>query len=107
MRNGLRRLLDDERDFEVVGEAADTTSALQLVRGHRPDVLVLDLNMPGGSPQSAISSIRRFAPHTRIIVLSMEHNHAAVGAAYDAGAAAFVAKEAAAEQLVAAIRGPA
>lgn len=59
MRSGLRMLLDAESDFEVVAESRDVLSAFQAVRGHRPDVLVLDLNMPGGS---SIEAIRRLGP---------------------------------------------
>ena len=58
MRDGLRMLLDAQDDFEVVAEAGDVLSALQAVRGHRPDVLLLDLNMPGGS---SIAAIRKLA----------------------------------------------
>lgn len=105
MRNGLRRLLDDESDFEVVAEAANTSSALQMVRGHRPEVVVLDLNMPGGSMTAAIASIKRFAPHTRIVILSMQAERSLVRAAYEAGADDYVHKEAAPERLIAAIRG--
>lgn len=103
MRNGLRHLLDDQGDLEVVAEAATTAAALQMVRGHRPDVLVLDLNMPGGSALAAISSIKRFAPHTRIVVLSMESDRGLIRAVKEAGAG-YVHKEAAVERLVAAIR---
>lgn len=49
VRSGLRLLLDSESDFEVVAEAGDLEAAQRYVRGHHPDVLVLDLNMPGGS----------------------------------------------------------
>lgn len=104
LRAGLRRLLDDESDFEVVAEAASTDVALQVVRGHRPDVVVLDLNMPGGSSIEAITRIKAFAPHTSIVVLTMEDDPASIRAAYDAGASGYVLKEAAAEQLVATIR---
>jgi two-component system response regulator NreC len=53
MRSGLRRLLQDEDDLDVVAEAGDVLTAFRLVRMHNPDVLVLDLNMPGGSPAVA------------------------------------------------------
>lgn len=104
LRTGLRRLLSDERDFEVVAEAARTDRALQAIRGHRPDVVVLDLNMPGGSSIEAIARIKAFAPQTSIVVLTMEDDPASIRAAYDAGACGYVLKEAAAEQLVATIR---
>jgi CheY-like chemotaxis protein len=86
LRGALRRLLDDENGFEVVGEAADTLTTLQMVRAHRPDVVVLDLNMPGGSSIAAIPTIKRVVPHTRVVVLTMERDPSLVRAAYDAGA---------------------
>jgi two-component system, NarL family, response regulator NreC len=63
VRTGLRLLLDAENDFEVVAEAGDVDAARRYVRGHHPDVLVLDLNMPGGSSLDAIPTIREEAPH--------------------------------------------
>src|SRR5271166_1167008 len=62
VRSGLRMLLDSESDFEVVAEAGDTDSARRYVRGHHPQVLVLDLNMPGGSCLKAIPVIREESP---------------------------------------------
>ena len=62
VRSGLRMLLDNEGDFEVVAEASDVESARRYVRGHHPGVLVLDLNMPGGSSLEAIPLIREESP---------------------------------------------
>jgi len=58
VRRGLRQLLDAEEGFDVVAEASDLDAARRFVRGHRPDVLVLDLNMPGGSSLDGIPEIR-------------------------------------------------
>ncbi len=104
MRNGLRMLLDAEEDFDVVGEAGTIQQVFQEVRAHRPRVLVLDLNMPGGSSIDAIGRIVRFAPSTSIVVLTMEHEAGFMRDAYDAGACGYVLKEAAPTQLVRAIR---
>ena len=62
VRSGLRLLLDGEEGFEVVAEASDVESARRYVRGHHPAVLVLDLNMPGGSSLEAIPLIRAESP---------------------------------------------
>jgi CheY-like chemotaxis protein len=62
VRSGLRLLLDSEQDFEVVAEASNVESARRYVRGHHPKVLVLDLNMPGGSSLEAIPTLRKESP---------------------------------------------
>ena len=64
VRRGLRQVLDAEAGFEVVAEASDLDSARRYVRGHHPDVLVLDLNMPGGSSLDGIPEIRAECPET-------------------------------------------
>ena len=69
---GLRQILDVDGEFEVVAEARDLDSARRYVRGHRPDVLVLDLNMPGGSSLDGIPEIRAESPDTQIVVLTMQ-----------------------------------
>ncbi len=76
VRSGLRMLLDSESDFEVVAEASDVDSARRYVRGHHPQVLVLDLNMPGGSSLEAIPLIREESPDTQIVVLTMQQEPA-------------------------------
>ncbi len=104
VRAGLRMLLDAEEGFQVVGEAGDVPGAQRRVSAHRPRVLVLDVNLPGGSSIPAIPRIRELAPDTRIVVLTM-HNEA--GLARDAlrgGAIGFVLKEAAPAELIQAVR---
>jgi two-component system response regulator NreC len=104
MRSGLRMLLDAEPDFEVLAEAADVPGAFRNVRGHRPDVLVLDLNMPGGSSIEAIRRLAPISPGTAMVVLTMEEDRAFVREALDAGAKGYVQKQAAGRELVRAIR---
>jgi two-component system response regulator NreC len=103
VRSGLRLLLDSEPDFEVVAEAGDLEAAQRYVRGHHPDVLVLDLNMPGGSSLEAIPSIREQMPETQIVVLTMQQEPAFARRALGAGAIGYVLKEAADEELVEAV----
>jgi len=104
VRSGLRMLLDSESGFEVVAEASDVDGAARYVRGHHPDVLVLDLNMPGGSSLDAIPQIRKESPETQIVVLTMQQEPAFARQALGAGALGYVLKEAADEELVEAIR---
>jgi len=92
MRSGLRMLLDAEEDFEVVAEARDVLSTFQAVRGHRPDVLVLDLNMPGGSSIEAIKRLVPISPKTSVVVLTMEEDREFACEAMQAGASGYVLK---------------
>src|SRR5438874_3446424 len=104
VRSGLRMLLDREADFEVVAEAGDIDAARRYVRGHHPAVLVLDLNMPGGSSLEAIPVILEESPETEIVVLTMQQEPAFAREALSAGALGYVLKEAADEELVEAVR---
>jgi two-component system response regulator NreC len=104
VRSGLRRVLEDRPGWTVVAEASDADGALRVTRGHRPDVLVLDLNMPGElTSLDAIPRILEEVPGTRIVVLTMQDDPAFVRGALGAGATAYVLKEAADTELVDAI----
>ena len=104
VRRGLRQLLESDEGFEVVAEAEDVESARRYLRGHHPDVLVLDLNMPGESSIEAIPGLRAEFPDTQIVVLTMQNEPAYARAALGAGVLGYVLKEAADAELVAAIR---
>jgi two-component system, NarL family, response regulator NreC len=104
VRRGLRQVLDADGGFDVVAEASDLESARRYVRGHHPDVLVLDLNMPGGSTLDGIPEIRGECPETQIVVLTMQDEPAYARHALSAGALGYVLKEAAEAELVEAIR---
>jgi two-component system response regulator NreC len=104
VRSGLRMLLDHEKDIEVVAEASDVETARRYVRGHHPHVLLLDLNMPGGSSLQAIPAIRAESPNTQIVVLTMQQEPAFAREALRAGALGYVLKEAADDELVEAVR---
>ncbi len=107
VRSGLRMLLDSEADFEVVAEAGEVESTRRYVRGHRPAVLVLDLNMPGESSLDAIPVLRAESPGTQIVVLTMQEELAFARHALGAGALGYVLKEAADDELVRAVRAAA
>jgi two-component system response regulator NreC len=104
VRRGLRQLLEDQAGFEVVAEAGDVDSARRYVRGHRPDVLVLDLNMPGGSSLEAIPDIRAESPGTQIVVLTMQNEPAYARQALGSGVLGYVLKESADAELVEAVK---
>ncbi|HZO36030.1 MAG TPA: response regulator transcription factor [Solirubrobacteraceae bacterium] len=104
VRAGLRRVLEAQPGWEVVAEAGDAETAGRYVLGHKPDVLVLDLNMPG--TLTSLDLIPRLAaehPGTRVVVLTMQDEPAFIRGALGAGAAAYVLKEAADEELVDAV----
>ena len=104
VRQGLRLLIDNEAGLQVIAEAGTVPDAERLTRAHRPSVLVLDLNMPGGSSLEAISRLREDAPGTSIVVLTMQDDPAFARQALRSGALGFVLKEAADEELLEAIR---
>lgn len=104
VRRGLKQILGAEPGFEVLAEASDVDDARRYVRGHHPDVLVLDLNLPGGSSLKHIPAIRSEFPDTQIVVLTMQNEPAYAREALGAGALGYVLKEAAETELVEAVR---
>ena len=107
VRSALRMLLEAEPGFEVVAEAGDATNAIRYVRGHKPTILILDLNMPGPSSLESIPAIKEASPDTQIVVLTMQAETAFARQALQAGVVAYVLKEAAEEELVTAVRSAA
>jgi two-component system response regulator NreC len=93
MRRSLRMVLEGEEGVRVVAEAGELPAVIRRVRGHRPDVLVLDLKMPNGSRIDAIRSLREQVPGTEIVVVTMLGSAAFVQQALDAGALGFVLKD--------------
>jgi two-component system response regulator NreC len=102
VRKGLRLLIDAEPGLRVVAEAGHVPDAVRLTKAHRPTVLVLDLNMPGGSSLEAIPELA--AGETAVVVLTMQDDPAFARQALQAGANGFVLKEAADDELLLAIR---
>jgi two-component system response regulator NreC len=103
VRTGLRLLLEAEPGIEVVGEAGDMTATIEQVERHRPDVLVLDLHMPGEASLPAIPGLRERSPGTRVLVLTAQRDPSFAGEALRMGAVGYVPKEAAGSQLLEAI----
>jgi two-component system response regulator NreC len=105
VRSGLRMVLERAGGFEVVSEAGDTDAALRTVLGHKPAILVLDLNMPGElTSLEAIPRVQEVSPATRVVVLTMQDDPEFARRALRAGAAGYVLKEAADDELVEAVR---
>lgn len=104
VRQGLRALLEAETDFQLVGEAGDGLEAVGLVERVKPDVLVLDLMMPGLAGFEVARQTRQRSPQTRIVILSMHADEGYVLEALTAGASAYVLKKSATADLVKAIR---
>jgi two-component system response regulator NreC len=104
VRKGLRLLVEAEEGLHVLAEAGTVPDALRMARIHRPSVLVLDLNMPGGSSLEAIPTVLDEAPTTAIVVLTMQNDPSFARKALQAGALGFVLKEAADDELLGAIK---
>jgi DNA-binding NarL/FixJ family response regulator len=104
VREGLKRIVADAGDFQVVGEAADGTEVMKAVRELDCDVLVLDLSMPGRSGMELIKLVKSEKPKLRILVLSMHQETQYAVRAIKSGASGYLTKESAPAQLEAAIR---
>ena len=104
VRAGLRMLLDAEPDMEVVGEAGSIDQAIFEARVLKPDVILMDVVMPGRSGIEGSPAVLREAPDAKLLVLSMQDDPSYVREAFAAGASGYVLKEAADTELVAAIR---
>jgi DNA-binding NarL/FixJ family response regulator len=104
-RDGLRMLLSALPDMEVVGEATGGAQAVELAAALRPDVIVMDIKMPGMSGIEATRHILAAAPATRILVVTMFEDDATVFTAMRAGARGYVLKDAEKDDMLRAIRG--
>jgi two-component system, NarL family, response regulator NreC len=104
VRTGLRALLDAQPDMQVVGEAENGLVVESRCRELSPDVVLMDLTMPGRGGIAAVADVRRASPATRVLVLTMHEDEAYVRLAANAGAAGYVLKRALAGDLVSAIR---
>ncbi|HEY3396565.1 MAG TPA: response regulator transcription factor [Armatimonadota bacterium] len=104
MREGLRMLLEKEADFEVIAEADNGRQAVELCRKHRPDLVVMDVAMPDLNGMDATRQILADRPEARVLALSMYADRRYASGMLAAGAAGYVLKDAAFEELVRAIR---
>lgn len=104
LRAGLRLLLGAQCDMEVVGEAADGLEVSRKARKLRPDIVLLDLSMPGPHSGHVIRKVLRASPTTRVLILTMHDDAAYLRSAMSAGAAGYLVKKVADSELIAAIR---
>jgi two-component system response regulator NreC len=104
VRGGLRRVLEAQPGWIVEAEAGDMDRALRAVLGHKPDILILDLNLAGVSSLEYIPALLERSPATRIVVLTMQTEPAYARDALRAGASAYVLKESAEDELVTAVK---
>jgi len=104
VRSGLRALLEAQPDIDVVGEAGDGAVAVTQALKLKPDVVIVDLTMPGRNGINAIEDLRRECPASKVVVLTMHDDEAYVRMTRLAGASAFVLKKALATELINAIR---
>ena len=107
VRNGLRGIFTGDPDFEVLGEAASGVEAVALALARRPQVVLMDLRMPGGDGVSAIRELAERLPTTRVLVLTTYGDDGDVLAAIDAGATGYLLKDAPREELLRGVRAAA
>jgi two-component system response regulator NreC len=104
VRSGLRLLLERQEDIEVVGEAGNAKDAIFRARALKPDVILLDVVMPGESGIDVLPKLLKESPETKVLVLSMQDDPSYVREAFAVGASGYVLKEAADEEVVSAVR---
>jgi DNA-binding NarL/FixJ family response regulator len=105
MRQGLRAMLEQEGDMEVIGEAGDGAQAIAQFQLLRPDITLIDLQMPKVDGLQAISAIRAFAPSALIVVLTTYPGDARVNRALSLGATSYILKTASSEEIAGTLRG--
>lgn len=104
VREGYRRLIEKHGDLEVVSEASDASSAYDKYKSSHPDVVVMDISMPGRGGIDAVRQIRQWDPAARVLVFSMHANATYALQAFRAGAKGYVTKSSAPELLISAVR---
>jgi DNA-binding NarL/FixJ family response regulator len=104
IREGLRHVLAREPDMQIAGEAGDRETLVSLAESTSADVVLMDINMPGGSASDALQRIRSRRPAPQVLILSMLPEDQVALGFMRMGAAGFVSKDAAADELVTAIR---
>src|SRR5579862_1479341 len=104
MRDGIKAILSRSDEFRVVGEAESGTDAVQFVKNHRPDLVLMDIGLPGLNGVETTAEILRYHPNCKIIILSMYDDENSVVSAIRSGARAFILKKASDTDLLEALR---
>lgn len=104
LREGIRSLLETHEDMEVVGEAQDGEEAVRRVRELQPDVVLMDIGMPGMNGIEATTEIKKQHPDIKVLILSMHDNEEYIYPIFEAGASGYVLKRMATTELISAIR---
>jgi DNA-binding NarL/FixJ family response regulator len=104
LREGLRRIIQDEAGLVVVAEAGSAGEGLKLALAHQPDLVVLDLSLPDQSGLDLLPRLRQELPRVRLLVVSMHRRTESIVAAFEAGATGYVTKESVPENLIEGIR---
>jgi len=104
VRAGLRRIVEESGDIQVIAEAADGREAIQKVHKTSPDVAIIDISMPGLDGLEVISQLKLYYPDLPLLILTMHEEGQYVVRAIEAGAMGYITKQSAPEQLVTAIR---
>lgn len=104
LRSGLRLLIDNQADLQVVGEAGTAAEALGKVRALQPDIIILDLNMPGMDGLTAIPLLQQESPQSRILILTMHDDVNYLQGALRTGASGYILKKAVDTELLMAIQ---
>ncbi len=104
VREGLRRVLEDSNEIEVIAEAADGETALDKAMNTKPDVAVIDISMPGMDGLEVVTRLKSYCSGVPVLILTMHDEEQYVIRAIEAGAMGYVTKQSAPEQLVAAVK---
>ncbi len=104
LREGLRAILREETDLELVGEAADGREAINQVRALQPHLLILDLSMPRMDGLSALVEVKRVSPETRVLIMTVHRTEEYVFRAIESGADGYLLKDSSASELLLAVR---
>jgi DNA-binding NarL/FixJ family response regulator len=104
VREGIRSFLSDQPGFDVVGEASSGEEALRLAASHRPDFILLDINMPGANGLEIVGQLRKLVPNSKILILTVHNSREYVLHVARSGAHGYILKEAPPEELLQAIK---
>ncbi len=103
-REGIKKILEFEKSFEVVGEGSDGDQVIELVRNHKPDVVIMDINMPNMNGVEATRQLVRTFPDTKVIILSIHDDENYVTHALKTGASGYLLKEMDVDALIEAVK---